>query len=132
MKKILLLTCSVLFTSTIAYACGGITIKSKYCLSKHTMNWYAAYAWCHDQGMDMIDLNSACGSRSKCSALQLSESEQNGVGVNGTYTDLVNWVWTKDSRSASAPWSVQLVTGAISSDRSSWGERNANGRALCQ
>ncbi len=132
MKKIFLLTSVVLFTSTMAYACGGITIKSKYCLSEHKMNWYAAYAWCHDQGMNMIDLNSACGSKSKCLALQLSESEKIEAGTNSTYTDFVNWVWTKDSFSAGNPWSVQLVTGAVSRDRSSFGERHFDGRALCQ
>ena len=60
MKKIIITTCAILMMSVTANACGGITIKGNsgadYCLSKQAMNWYSAYAWCKDQGMELIDL----------------------------------------------------------------------------
>ena len=134
MRQLLILTCGLLMISSVANACEGITIKGKYCLSEHTMNWYSAYAWCEAQGLNMIDLNSVCGvgGWSTCSALILTADEQSEAGTNSTFINGINWVWSKDSHTASKPWSVQLVTGGISSDRSSHGERTVKGRALCK
>ena len=112
MKKIILLTSAILMISTVANACGGITIKSgKYCLSKHRMNWYSAYAWCQAQGMMMVDMESLCGSTSSCSALKLSEEEQNKVTQNDGITN--EYVWLTDSVSTTCAKHVHLMTGAV-------------------
>ena len=113
MQKIILLICAVLMISTVANACGGITITGKsgksYCLSKFTMNWYTAYAWCKDQSMDLIELGTTCGTNvGTCSELALSSDEQNNIKEKGITIDLV---WTNTSNSASYAYYVNLSSG---------------------
>ena len=128
MKKIIITTCAILMISATANACGGITIKgnsgASYCLSKHTMNWYSAYAWCHDQGMRLIDLDSVCkSSTSSCSELKLSSEEKTHITDNvGT----VGWVWTNTSSSSHYAFYVNLSSGNINNNN-----RNNNNYALC-
>ena len=100
-------------TSTVANACSGITITGKsgksYCLSKFTMNWYTAYAWCKDQNMTMIDLDTTCKAYTgKCSELALSSDEQNNITDKG---GKVGNVWTSMSNSASYAYGVSLSSG---------------------
>ena len=101
--------------SVTANACGGITIKgnsgASYCLSKQTMNWYSAYAWCHDQGMKLIDLAPVCGRNSgTCSELKLSDSEKTHIIDNG---GTVSWGWTNTSSSSNYTFYVNLSSGTI-------------------
>ena len=119
MRKILISTCAILMISATANACGGITIKgnsgASYCLSKHTMNWYSAYAWCHDQGMRLIDMDSVCkSSTSSCSELSLSSDQKTHITDNG---GTVGWVWTNTSLEASSAYHIRLIAGEINGKR---------------
>ena len=113
-------------TSTVANACGGITITGKsgksYCLSKFTMNWYTAYAWCKDQNMDLIEMDTTCGTNvGTCSELALSSAEQTNITDKG---GKVGNVWTSTSASRSYP--VNLSSGNFYN-----GRRNYTAYALC-
>lgn len=111
MKRMLTLMCGILMISSVAQACGGITVKGKYCLSKHKMNWYSAYAWCKDQSKNLIDVNTVCGTNvSACSELKLSSDEQNNITANGGQ---VGTVWTGTSYSASHAFLVTLSSGQV-------------------
>ena len=128
MKKIIITTCAILMMSVTANACGGITIKGNsgadYCLSKQAMNWYSAYAWCKDQGMELIDLGSVCKTnKSDCLELMLSSDEQNNIKENGVTVD---WVWTNMSSSAPRVYYVHLALGDIADN-----PRNHQHYALC-
>lgn len=99
MKKVFLLTTIILMTASVANACGGIVVKDKYCLSKHSMNWYSASAWCQAQGMQLVDPKTVCKTISgTCNALKLSTDEQTVI------TEFVGWLphaWTNVSQSIS-------------------------------
>lgn len=110
MKKILLLTIAILMTSNLALACGGIIIKNKYCLSKHTMNWYSASAWCQAQGMNLVDVKEECQSLSYCHALKLSSAEQEQVIAAG---GKVNMGWTNTSSTNIIVYSIVLSSGTV-------------------
>ena len=118
MRKLILLICAILMTSTVANACGGITVKGKsgksYCLSKFTMNWYTAYAWCKDQSMDLIDLDTTCGTNvGTCSELTLSSAEQTNITDKG---GKVGNVWTNMSNTSSSACYVHLGSGNFNCD----------------
>ena len=114
MKKILITTCVILMVSTVANACGGITVKgnsgTSYCLSKHTMNWYSAYAWCEAQGMELIDLGGVCKSSTSCPELNLSSDQQQHITDNG---GTVGYVWSNDSSSSSIAIAINLSGGKV-------------------
>ncbi len=96
MKKILITTCTILMISVTANACGGIVVKGKsgadYCLSKHVMKWYSAYAWCDAQKMTLIDIESVCKNYNSCPELTLSSEQKKHITDNGGRAD---WVWSK-------------------------------------
>lgn len=105
MKKIILI-CGVLMISATANACDGISYQSgKFCLSKQRMNWYSAYTWCKDQGMNLIELNRDCGSYSSCSTLKLSADEKEQIISDG---GTLAWVWTNNSYSSSQAYIIHL------------------------
>ncbi len=112
MKKVLILTCGILMMSTQTFACGGITVYgnsgASYCLSKHMMNWYSAYAWCEAQGMKLIDIHEVCGSYTSCLDLKLSAEEKNKFP-----NQQVLWVWTNASRSSSSPYIINVASGGL-------------------
>ena len=129
MQKIILLICTILMTSVTANACGGITITGKsgksYCLSKFTMNWYTAYAWCKDQSMDLIDLDTTCGTNvGTCSELTLSSAEQTNITDKG---GKVGGVWTNTSNTVSNAYYVNLSSGDVHGSARS----NYDSYALC-
>ncbi|MBR4927273.1 MAG: hypothetical protein IKY98_02990 [Alphaproteobacteria bacterium] len=131
MKKFIITTCAILMMSVTANACGGIAIKGKsgadYCLSKHTMNWYSAYAWCNDQKLRLIDMGSVCKSSSSCPELKLSDDEKKHITDNG---GTVGWVWTNRSGGAGDTPPVHLTTGGT--NYISCHSRNCSGGyALC-
>ena len=127
MRKIILLICAILMISTVANACGGITVKGKYCLSKFKMNWYTAYAWCKDQSMDLIERDTTCGTNvGKCSELALSSAEQNKIKENG---GTVDWVWTNTSSTSSTAYDLDLSSGGV--HREHYYGRNTSKYALC-
>ena len=128
MKKIIITTCAILMMSVTANACGGITIKGNsgadYCLSKQAMNWYSAYAWCKDQGMELIDLDSVCKSSTSCSELKLSDDEQSNITDKGGAVDAV---WMDTSANPYAAFRIFLSSGDIQ-----YGHfRTNSGYALC-
>lgn len=126
MKKILLLTFTILMTSNIAWACGGIALKGKYCLSKHRMNWYSASAWCQAQGMNLVDVKEVCGSlTSTCTALQLSSEEKDMITAAGGKVDSV---WTNTSKSDKNIYVMYLGSANLDG---AWG-RASSSYALCQ
>ena len=115
MRKILISTCAILMISVTANACSGITIKgnsgTSYCLSKQTMNWYSAYAWCQAQGMKLIDLGPVCGRNSgTCSELSLSSDQKTHITDNG---GRVAWIWINKSISSDRAFNVNLGSGAL-------------------
>ena len=134
MKKILLLTCGILMTASVAQACAGITVKGtsgySYCMSKFTMNWYSAYAWCKDQGKNLIVLDEVCNTTSigTCSELKLSDAEKENITKNGAKLD---WVWTATSVDTSKAFRVTLASGIISNSANFYGRNDAH-FALCK
>ena len=129
MKKILL-TIAILMISNAVLACGGITIHGNsgksYCLSKFKMNWYTAYAWCKDQGMNLIELDTVCGvSSGTCSELKLSSDEQSKItSAGGTIGD----VWMNTSNNSSYVFNVTLSSGNLNRIY----PRTSNLPAVCQ
>ena len=128
MKKILL-TIAIVMISNVALACGGITIHGNsgksYCLSKFSMNWYTAYAWCKDQGMNLIELDTTCGVTSgSCSELKLSSDEQSNITAAG---GKVGNVWTNTSSTSSNARIVNLSFGTTGTP-----DRLSNLPAVCQ
>ena len=116
--------------SNAALACGGITIHGNsgksYCLSKFSMNWYTAYAWCKDQGMNLIEVDTVCGvSSGTCSELKLSSDEQSKITSAG---GAVGNVWTNTSSTYSNALKVKLTGGTIEGSY----PRTFNCDALCQ
>jgi hypothetical protein len=112
MKKILL-TIAIVMISNAVLACGGIAVKGKYCLSKHTMNWYSASAWCQAQRMNLINMNTVCGKISgACSELQLSSDEKSKITSSG---GTLGNAWTNISshNNGGYAYSVKLDTGNI-------------------
>ncbi len=132
MKKIILLTGVILMMSVTANACGGITVKgnsgASYCLSKHDMNWYCAYAWCKDQGMKLIDTASVCKNNTSCPELKLSSEQQKHITDNG---GTVNWVWTNTSLGSEFAFVVHLSSGNLNNSYYYTGIRYTTNSALC-
>ncbi|MBR4927704.1 MAG: hypothetical protein IKY98_05195 [Alphaproteobacteria bacterium] len=116
MHKILIMICAVLMIPSLSNACGGISIKgnsgTSYCLSKHTMNWYSAYAWCDAQEMALIDLTSVCESSTGCSELNLSSDEKDHIENNGGTLDPV-WTDTSGSKGHAQAYVVALNGGYL-------------------
>ena len=117
MKKIILLTIAIVIVmiSNVALACGGVTFLGNsgksYCLSKFTMNWYSAYAWCKDQGMNLIELDTTCGASSgSCSELALSSAEQSNITAAG---GKIGTVWTNTSHTSPTAFVVNLSSGKV-------------------
>ncbi len=136
MKKIVLLTGMILMASNMANACEGISTKGNsgadYCLSHHNMNWYSAYTWCQTQGMNLIDLETVCGSNTKtCSELRLSEAEKNHILESG---GKVSDVWTNTSYSEQYAYFTNLSSGQTLSGYSHYRDNRHNYPvyALCQ
>ena len=131
MKKIILLTLAILMISNAALACGGVTFQGNsgksYCLSKFTMNWYSAYAWCKDQGMNLIELDTTCGvSSGICYELKLSSAEQSNITAAG---GKLGSVWMNTSSSSSRAYAALLPSANIYSNSN----RDNNGNyALCR
>ena len=118
----------------MANACGGITIKgnsgTSYCLSKHTMLWFSAYAWCDAQKMNLIDLTSVCGRNfGSCSELNLLPDQKTHITENG---GTVGSVWTNTSANNAKALSVNLNDGAIYLINNSGGRSYQYGYSLCK
>ncbi len=133
MKKTIITTCAILMVSASANACGGITFKGNsgadYCLSKHTMNWYSAYAWCDGQGMKLIDLAPVCGRNiGTCSELNLSSDQKTHITDNGGTPR----GWTNTSGDNVRAWSVNLDNGGIHLINNSGGRSYQLDYALCK
>ncbi|MBR5130387.1 MAG: hypothetical protein IKV03_04100 [Alphaproteobacteria bacterium] len=138
MKKILILTCGILMVSFVANACEGVVVKgnsgASYCLSKHQMNWYSAYAWCKDQGKDLVELKNVCGvavQGSSCPEFKLSDAEKSNIEAAGAKAQSA---WTQTSSSPSAVYYIYLGNSNIHGwgDNNHSGRNNVNARALCQ
>ena len=116
MKKLILLTLAIFMISSTAHAeCKGVTFKgnsgTSYCMSKHVMNWYSAYAWCKAQGMEMINLTTTCGSLTSCTELKLSSAEQEKITSAGGN---IGWGWTNTSGTSSYVYLVNMSNGSTS------------------
>ena len=116
MKKILLLTLTVLMISMRTNACEGVSFQgasgATYCLSKHAMNWYSAYAWCNDQEMQLIDISKLCNtvSLASCPEFTLTQEKKDAITAAG---GKVSYAWTNVSYSDCCPASINLDAGAI-------------------
>ena len=138
MKKILILVCGILMVSFVANACEGVVVKGKsgasYCLSKHQMNWYSAYAWCKDQGKDLVELKNVCGvavQNSSCPEFKLSDAEKSDIEAAGAKA---HSAWTQTSSSSSAVYYIYLANSNIHGvgDNNGFGRTQVNARALFQ
>ena len=132
MKKILLLSCIILLSSVMAQAaCNGIPIKSgKYCMSKHMMNWYSAYAWCHAQGMQMVDVKSDCVSLSSCPALKLTQEDYTAMKDAGyNSNNSTTGAWTNTSETAAVAYFINMDQGII---YNYFSRNSANRVAVCK
>ncbi|MBR4927127.1 MAG: hypothetical protein IKY98_02245 [Alphaproteobacteria bacterium] len=113
MQKIMVIMCSVLMMSNVARACQGITFQGNsgttYCLSRQSMNWYSAYAWCQAQNMALIDIAVLCNSvKGLCAELNLSDATKEYIVNNGgTLGD----VWSNTSQAVERVYSVSLANG---------------------
>ena len=114
--------------SVTANACGGIIIKgnsgASYCLSKHTMNWYSAYAWCDAQKMSLIDIETVCKNYNSCPELKLSDSEKTHITDNG---GVLERIWTNTSIDPSYAYPVELSSGNFAN----YAHHNYRLRAAC-
>lgn len=82
MRPFLMLTCGILFVTSVAMAddtptetCAngagtvviGVITGHKYCMSNNSMNWWNAYAWCDAQGRRLISMDDcACSASVNC------------------------------------------------------------------
>lgn len=116
MKKILLLTLTVLMISMRANACEGVSFQgasdATYCLSKHAMNWYSAYAWCNDQQMQLVDITKLCNTveLSSCAEFKLTQEEKDAIIAAG---GKIAYAWTNVSYADCCPASINLDAGAV-------------------
>lgn len=112
MKKTLLLTLMIFMTSITANACEGVSFQGtsgkSYCLSKHTMNWYSAYAWCNDQGMQLVDINQLSCSTVEfrsCAEFKLTQEQKDAITAAG---GKLAYAWTNVSFSDCCPVTINL------------------------
>lgn len=110
MKKTYIIIYSILMISSVANACEGVIIKNKYCLSKNTMNYYTAYAWCDAQDMKLVDLPTVCGSYNSCAPLTLTDIEKQQIKEEGGNA---SYVLTNTSKSSSAVYGIKLSDASI-------------------
>ena len=76
MKKLLLMGCLLLAVPALSEECakgaGYVIIgndNTRYCASRHEMNWWSAFAWCDAAGGQLFDLSTQCylgGSSGAC------------------------------------------------------------------
>ena len=102
--------CSTLITPSAVNACEGVIVKGKYCLSKNTMNYYTAYAWCDAQNMKLVDLPTVCGSYNSCPPLKLTDTEKQQIKEKG---GSVAHVLTNTSKSTSAVYGIKLTDASL-------------------
>ena len=127
MKKILLLSCILLFPYA-SMACEGVNIRG-YCISIQTMNWYSAYSWCKEQGMNLLNVEDICPSLSKCPELKLSAEEQAQITEKGgTITEL----WMNTSYTSQKAYSIMVSSGQPNNNLYNGNGRMAQYNALCK
>ena len=89
-----------------------------YCLSKATMNWWSAHAWCDAIGMKLVPLNECeCRDESKCDMMKQCPNLYN-IGSAG--------VWTTTPSGSSSAYHISLSTGNVVT-----ATRTGNASVLC-
>ena len=89
-----------------------------YCLSKATMNWWSAHAWCDAIGMKLAPLSECeCRDESKCDMMKQCPN---------LYNTGNSWVWTTTPSNSSAAYRANLNNGDVDSLA-----RTYYGNALC-
>ena len=113
LKKLCLIGLCGLAIPAGAGNCWGVEIVGKdnithYCLSKQTMNWWSAFAWCDAQGMRLFNPDTECYGHGAALPTGSDCPQLNGASTSG-------WIWTSKSRSASTAYTVNKGSGGISS-----------------
>ena len=85
MKKFLIVLCLISSTAQAKVYCedaGGISWigedgSTKYCVSRHTMNWWTVHSWCEEIGGTLFDITKECSKSSypaTCTQLKKEKS----------------------------------------------------------
>ena len=99
MKKIFLILGLFLLGATPAFAeyCAGgygdiftAVNGKKYCLSRTTMNWWSAHAWCNSIGKTLINPSEDCD----CTGYEQCEVGLDCPNLKGIITDSNKTAWT--------------------------------------
>ena len=118
MRQILMLTCGILFISSVGFAedtttetCAngagtvitGVVSGHKYCKSNTNMTWWNAHAWCDALGRRLFSLD---------------DCEYSSTGTTGC-NDLKggggnSFVWTATPNGNSSAYRVNFSTGVLS------------------
>ncbi|MBR4931745.1 MAG: hypothetical protein IKZ02_01815 [Alphaproteobacteria bacterium] len=89
-----------------------------YCVSKASMNWWSAHAWCDAIGMKLAPLSECeCRDESNCDMMKQCP---NLYGAGG------NWVWTTTPSGSSSAYAVHLDNCSVPAN-----PRTHNNGALC-
>ena len=130
MKK-LLFVLSFIIASTSAFAeakCEGgdpfegVIDGHEYCISKEGMTWWAAFAWCQQQGRHLASLQEACG--------DLYGAWGAAACGNLVKSDVTNKrCWTANPYNSIVAYDVNAGTGEVSYNASLG--RTAGYYALC-
>ena len=89
-----------------------------YCLSKATMNWWSAHAWCDAIGMKLAPLSECeCRDESNCDMMKQCPNLYN-IGSGG--------VWTTTPNGSSSAYYVSLGGGHVIT-----AARTGNANVLC-
>ena len=107
-------SCQVFAQETTTETCAngaGIIItgnisQKKYCMSKTTMNWWNANAWCDALGKQLFNTNNCqrfgtgCSTNNKCLEFQNQE-----IGLSSA----CNTVWTQNVSDDQRPYIITLL-----------------------
>ena len=115
MHKILLLTCGILISASVAIAAdcangAGTIITGKnsttYCKSKNQMNWWTAINWCHTIGMQPITYPADCTCTGPYCPTEMTGCPNFTGDGNG-------WVWTGTPCASNGAYIIDTKSGTV-------------------
>lgn len=123
MHKILLLTCGILMSASVAMAAdcanGAGTIitgqnGTTYCRSKNYMNWWTAINWCKTIGMQPITYPADCTCTGPYCPTEMTGCPNFNLNSGGA-------VWTGTPSKGNGAYTINIANGLVSN-----GETNIN------
>ena len=123
MYKILLLTCGILMSASVAMAAdcangAGTIITGKndtsYCKSKNYMNWWTAINWCKAIGMQPITYPADCRCTGPYCPTEMTDCPNFRLNGQGA-------VWTGTPSKGNGAYAINITSGLVGN-----GETNVN------